>query len=144
MNISQKKLVLFLAILLLGMALIMEEADARQWPGETKTETEQFDGGSYLAAYPDVYQKMKSALSCWMARLPAGPSPSGPGHQHGLMCKKCSHEYFLQGCGSYPPYSSFFLFSVFLKSDLQYNFDYSFIHKSDNFLHQLRSIWIIS
>ena len=82
MNISQKKLVLFLAILLLGMALIMEEADARQLPGETKTKTEaeQFDRGSYLAAYPDVYQKMKSALSCWMARLPAGPSPSGPGH----------------------------------------------------------------
>jgi len=67
------------SILLMVMVLTMEQTDARQLPGEAKMSPENFDGRSYLA-YPDVYEKMKSALSCWIARLPAGPSPSGPGH----------------------------------------------------------------
>uniref|UniRef100_A0A804JBI7 Uncharacterized protein n=1 Tax=Musa acuminata subsp. malaccensis TaxID=214687 RepID=A0A804JBI7_MUSAM len=38
-----------------------------------------FDGESYLA-HPSVYEKARAAVAAWMARLPSGPSPGGPGH----------------------------------------------------------------
>lgn len=79
---SQRKLAVLLLSLLLGMVLVMHHADARRAPEGTKAmevRAEYSDGASYTA-YPDVYEKMKSTLSCWMARLPAGPSPKGPGH----------------------------------------------------------------
>lgn len=74
---SQRKLVILVAVFLLGMVLI----EARHAPDERKTSAaaESFDGASYLM-YPDVYDKMRSVLSCWTARLAAGPSPKGPGH----------------------------------------------------------------
>ena len=40
-----------------------------------------FDGSSFHLAYPtDLYEKARSTMVSWMARLPAGPSPKGPGH----------------------------------------------------------------
>lgn len=40
----------------------------------------EFDGEGPLTAYPSVYEKAKATMETWIARLPSGPSPKGPGH----------------------------------------------------------------
>ncbi|THU55576.1 hypothetical protein C4D60_Mb11t08020 [Musa balbisiana] len=52
----------------------IERADAaRPAPGG-------FDGANYLAYTGGMYEKARAALATWMARLPSGSSPKGPGH----------------------------------------------------------------
>lgn len=40
----------------------------------------EFDREGLLAAYPSMYDKARAKMATWMARLPSGPSPKGPGH----------------------------------------------------------------
>ncbi|CAL9128160.1 unnamed protein product [Musa textilis] len=39
-----------------------------------------FDGGESYLAYPSTQEKARATVATWMARLPSGPSPKGPGH----------------------------------------------------------------
>ncbi|RWW31192.1 hypothetical protein BHE74_00018352 [Ensete ventricosum] len=38
------------------------------------------DGGESYLAYPSTQEKARATVATWMARLPSGPSPKGPGH----------------------------------------------------------------
>lgn len=41
---------------------------------------DRFDEASHLAYPSSMYEKARAAMETWMAMLPSGSSPKGPGH----------------------------------------------------------------
>lgn len=70
---SQVFLFALLVSALIFACTIQQAEAARSMPDK------RFDIGEYTGN-EGVYERAREAVSTWMARLPAGPSPKGPGH----------------------------------------------------------------
>ncbi|WOK96490.1 hypothetical protein Cni_G05197 [Canna indica] len=70
------------AILLFFVAVSVMVISSNSWRVEAaRPAPDCFDvGESFLTEYPSMYEKARATMATWMARLPSGPSPKGPGH----------------------------------------------------------------
>uniref|UniRef100_J3MUW2 Pectinesterase inhibitor domain-containing protein n=1 Tax=Oryza brachyantha TaxID=4533 RepID=J3MUW2_ORYBR len=68
-----------LAVLVFVVVAIMAADAARPSPAEERL-VDCGDGGYESMVYPAMVEKAKETVELLLARLPAGPSPKGPGH----------------------------------------------------------------
>ncbi|KAJ4779659.1 hypothetical protein LUZ62_037804 [Rhynchospora pubera] len=66
-------------ILLVFLFLVIVFACMQQTEAIRSMPDKQFVIGDYTG-YGTVYDRARETVATWMARLPAGPSPKGPGH----------------------------------------------------------------
>lgn len=77
---TQRLFAVLFAVMLCGSALFFNQAEAVRPLQVLQLRRERPAGDDYLTLYPAVYDKARTAVVSWLGRLPAGPSPRGPGH----------------------------------------------------------------
>ncbi|EAZ43509.1 hypothetical protein OsJ_28127 [Oryza sativa Japonica Group] len=78
----RRVLAVFVVVIVVIMAVAASRADAAR-PAPEEAEERLVDcgeGGYESMVYPAMVEKAKETVELLLARLPAGPSPKGPGH----------------------------------------------------------------
>jgi hypothetical protein len=74
MGFNTTRVLLFALLISVLIFACTQQAEAAR-----STPEKGFAIGGYTG-YDGVYERAREAVATWMARLPAGPSPKGPGH----------------------------------------------------------------